>query len=89
MLDGTGRRVSARQRQLARSPLLTKRPQKWRIPLSVHDALNFMIARETRECLAFALEIVTVVRGASSQRHRLAASWTGQLIVYAKPSPFM
>src|SRR5271170_7595015 len=32
------------------------------------------------------IEIVTVVRGASSQRHRLAASWTGQLIVYAKPS---
>jgi hypothetical protein len=51
---------------LALSPSLTKRPQKWRIPVSVNDALNFMIACETREPLAFVLEIVSVVRGASS-----------------------
>ena len=50
---------------LARSPLLTN-SEEWRIPLSVHDALNFMIACETRECLAFVLEIVSVVRSASS-----------------------
>jgi hypothetical protein len=54
------------RRQLALGPLLAKRPQKWRIPLSIHDALNFMFACETRECLAFVLEIVSVVRRASS-----------------------
>jgi len=47
-----------------------------RVPLSVHDALNLLIAIETRERLPLELEIAIVIRRASSKRHWVAATRT-------------